>query len=85
MEKLTLTLWDADQRPIILKTFSGSWLVGDDENGLRAASGSRHGDAGTEWSVARTAKGTLVVYATHCNGDFAPNMRLWTMATQKYY
>lgn len=74
MGKITLNLWDVDSTTPVWKSFTGEWLVGDDETGLRADDDSRHWDAGAEWSVARTVKGALLVYVTHCNEGFAPLM-----------
>ncbi len=58
----------------VMKTFTGKWIVGDEKEGLRADDDTCHWDAGAEWSVALTAKGNLVVYLTHCNEGFEPEM-----------
>jgi hypothetical protein len=77
MEKIVMAFLDIQDRPTIWKSFTGSWLVGDNLDGLRAEDDSRNWDAGAEWSVARSEKGNLVVYSTHCNGGFTPEMKVY--------
>lgn len=74
MKTLKMTFWDDYDRPIISKSVSGRWLVGDAEEGLRAEDETRAWDAGAEWSVATTAQGNLIVYIRHCNDGFRPSM-----------
>jgi len=75
--KISLTVGDSQKGNIIEKSITGEWLVGDDEEGVRADDDSRTWDAGVEWSVAKSAKGNLVVYTTHCNDGFAPEMKVY--------
>jgi hypothetical protein len=76
-QQITLRFWDENGRPNILKTFTGSRLVGDETSGLRADDDSREWDAGAEWAVFQTAKGKVLVYATHTNARFAPEMKIY--------
>lgn len=79
MDKIRLRLWNENQQPTIIKSFVGQWLVGNDDEGLRADDDTQgvHWDAGAEWSVAETESGKLVVYLTHCNDGFAPTMHIY--------
>jgi hypothetical protein len=65
MEKISLLFLDSQDRLNISKSFTGSWLVGDDIELVGADDDSRNWDAGSAWSVAKSAKGNLVVYSTH--------------------
>jgi len=74
LAKIVLTFWNDEQEPVIHKSFMGRWLVGGEDEGLRAVDDSWSWDAGAEYSVAQTAKGNLVVYRRHCNEGFEPKM-----------
>lgn len=76
MGKITLTLWNADEQPTIKKSFTGRWLV----NGLGPDDDSNSGviwGATSEWSVAQTQKGAIVVYASDSNEGCAPEMSVY--------
>jgi len=77
MERIVLDFWNENEQPTIHKSFRGRWLVGDSNQGLRAADDGQQWDAGAEYSVAQTAQGNLVVYVQHCNGGWAPSMETY--------
>ena len=77
MGKIVLTLWNKEDQPICKRSFVGRWLVGDEEEGIRAGDDREDWDAGAEWSVALTRQGRLVVYCTHCNDRWAPSMEIY--------
>lgn len=74
MEKIVLRFWNNSNKPLILKSFIGRWLVepADEEAGVDCAA------LGNFWqvkcSVAQTAKGRLVVYTQPCDGRSGPAM-----------
>ena len=75
--KIRLRFWDENENPTIVKTFTGRWIVGDEQEGVRAHDDSARWDAGAEWSVAQSTGGKLVVYVQHCNDGFAPLMEVY--------
>jgi hypothetical protein len=77
MEKISLLFWDDRNRLRISKSFTGSYLIGDEAGGMGAEDSSRTWDEGAEWSVFQTAKGKFVVYYLRCNFDFAPQMEIY--------
>jgi hypothetical protein len=77
MEKITLGFWDEENRPIVMASFAGIALVGDEIEGLRAIDDSRTWDAGVEWSVFETAKNLLLVFRRYGDDSSAPTMLLY--------
>ena len=77
MNKISLTFGDAQKGNTIEKSFNGSWLVGNDEDGVEADDPSRAWNPCAEWSVAQSAKGNLVMYYSHCIDGFAPEMEVY--------
>src|SRR5437867_498827 len=62
--KITLTFWNSDEQPVIKKSFTGTWLVGNESEGMGAESddpGVSWGH-GVEYSVALSRQGKLVIY-----------------------
>jgi hypothetical protein len=53
-----------------------SWLVGDDDTGLRADDSSRSWEPGREWSVGRYRDGSLLVHSTR-DGGYDPMLLVY--------
>lgn len=79
MAKISLEFWNADEQPVIKKSFTGRWLVGDAANGI----GPEQDDSGVSWdwklrySVAQTAQGRIVVYEAYEDDSHAPGMEVY--------
>lgn len=76
MDKISLRFHDAQGHANVVRSFHGTWLLGDEQNGSRDEFGPKNQIEGKGWSVARTARGALVVYFTYNNGD-APDMQIY--------
>src|SRR5215471_15149869 len=77
METIVLTFWNVNDDPSLKKSFRGRWLVSPDMH-LRADDSEYEGngrwDSGVEWAAAKSEKGNIVVYTTHCNDRYEPQM-----------
>ena len=75
MEKIKIVLWDSNDDPNVIKSFTGCWLVGDEDSGFRSSEEGITG--GTQWSVALTKKEQLAVYRTDANGYSKPDLEVY--------
>ena len=78
MGKLTITLWNDLDEPVVRQSFIGRWLISP-EDGFRADNPDPVilWDDGTCYAVAETQKGKLAVYTFHCNGKRAPTLDVY--------
>jgi len=77
--KIVLEFWTEGDDRNIKKSFFGEWLVGDDSEGVNAED-TGNGISwcqGWQYSVARTKKGSLVLYVQHKDGSEAPSMHVY--------
>ena len=75
--RIVVTLWNKDQMPVLKRAFTGTWLFGDEQEGLRAEDPSRKWVEGAEWSVALTVRQQLFVYSFNCFGRSAPSITVY--------
>ena len=73
MGKLSVTLWNDLDQPVVRQSFIGRWLISP-EDGFRADDPDPVvlWDDGTCYAVAETQRCKLAVYTFHCNGRRAP-------------
>ena len=78
MKKLTVTLWNQEDQPVVHQAFIGRWLISPEDD-FRADDPDPVilWDDGACYAIAETQKGKLAVYTFHCNGRSAPTLDVY--------